>query len=168
MSLRGLAAAVSRAVAVGVEEAPGTYVPNFSRLHTMLMRVRYNEIQARRCWHALRLYHRIQYATICSEAIAESAGSTLRYIEKKGSAGRSLTVPALLEAVTLRFHGVTGSLSSIPFLRAAIAEHWGDEGEAHVSVSARRRAKKQQMGKNVLGPSTTAQRLRVPGLHKQF
>ena len=159
LSLRRLAATVSRIVPVGVEVDQGTFMPDFSRLHTQILRVRYSEIQARNCWHCVRLLHRIMFATICSEAIAESAGSTLRFIEKKGSAGRSVKVPTLLEAVMLRFHGATGNLSTIPFLKAVIAEHWGDEDAAHFFVSARHRAKKLQ-GNLPLGPSTTTKRLR--------
>ena len=90
LSLRRLAATVSRKVPVGVEVDQGTFMPDFSRLHTQILRVRYSEIQARSCWHCVRLLHRIMFATRCSEAIAESAGSTLRFIEKKGSAGRSV------------------------------------------------------------------------------
>ena len=167
LSLRRLAATVSRVVPVGVELGEGTFMPDFSRLHTQILRVRYSEIQTRSCWHCVRLLHRVMFATICSEAIAESAGSTLRYIEKKGSAGRSVNVPSLLEAVLLRFHGATGNLSTIPFLRAVISEHWGDEDASHFFISARHRAKKLKNdpdGNLPLGPSTTTKRLRAPCL----
>lgn len=69
--------------------------------------------------------------------------------------------PALLDAVTLRMHGATGAVSAIPFLQAAMAEHFG--GKPHFFLDERYRARKAQEEneKILLGPSSATRTIRV-------
>ena len=168
LSLRQLAATVSRVKPIGEEAGPKVYLPNMNLLHTALMRVKFEEIQSRNCWHMARLLRRTTFSTLTSEAIAESAGSVLRYVERKHGCGKNLALPALLDAVTLRMHGATGAVSTIPFLRAAVAEHFGKG--AHFFLDARYRARKAQSerAKDLLGPSSSTRTIRVPCLLSQL
>lgn len=134
-----------------------------SALHSSLMRVKYSEIQFRSCWHLARLLHRVTYASFTSEMLAEHAGSVLRYIERKHGCGRSLKLPALIDAVSLRIHGITGGVDTIPFLRAVVSQHFGKDNEPHFFLRAdyRRKLAGQDDEKTLLGPSAAMRTLRV-------
>ena len=70
-------------------------------------------------WHIFRLYHRCMVWACDSEAIAESVGSVILYIEKEHGVGKPLGTAALVKAVRLRAVGVRG-LSGLLQLGPAI------------------------------------------------
>ena len=133
--------------------------PRDHLLHAALMAVSYDVVASRNVWHALRLYHRAIMVSFDSEALAEHAGSLMRYVERRHSVGRPLELPQLVRAVRLRSLGLRGDLSDAGLIRRALREMFGDDEKAldlHFVVGQRVASNRSVM----LGPSIALHRFR--------
>ena len=95
-------------------------------------------------------------ALLSSEMMAESTASVIRFLEKKHAVGHSLSLATLMDSTMLRVHGIRGCMEELPFIRACLHEHFGDE-IPHFLVQPGHRKSRERL----LGPSQTLQRLRA-------
>jgi hypothetical protein len=130
--------------------------PDYSKLQSNLARVRLHYIRSKGVWHATRLLHRMRMALLSSEMMAESTASVIRFLEKKHAVGYSLSLATLMDSTMLRVHGIRGCMEELPFIRACLHEHFGDE-IPHFFVQPGHRKSRERL----LGPSQTLQRLRA-------
>ena len=107
--------------------AEGESKPDYSKLHSNLVRVRLQYIRSKGVWHVTRLLHRMRMALLSSEMMAESTASVIRFLEKKHAVGYSLSLATLMDSTMLRVHGIRGCMEELPFIRACLHEHFGDE-----------------------------------------
>ena len=145
--------------AIQVEIMERLWRPRDHLLHAALMAVSYDVVASRKVWHALRLYHRAVMVSFDSEALAEHAGSLMRYVERRHSVGRALELPKLVQAVRLRSLGLRGDLSDAGLIRRALQEMFGDKDkhlDSHFLVGQRAAASRSVM----LGPSIALHRFR--------
>ena len=156
--MRQLAAVVTKHVDVSHKK---TKLVDPPLLHSALMRV--HRQRAMSCWHVLRLYHRLRFNLLTSEAMAEHIGSIVRFIEKRHSVGRNLSLPALLDATCFRAVGLTGGLENTAFLKAVLHRIFKNE-ELHFFTQERWRNRRHQaimrQGGEPLAPSAALQLLR--------
>ena len=136
--------------------AEGESKPDYSKLQSNLLRVRLPYIRMKGIWHATRLLHRMRMALLSSEMMAESTASVIRFLEKKHAVGHSLSLATLMDSTMLRVHGIRGCMEELPFIRACLHEHFGDE-IPHFFVQPGHRKSRERL----LGPSQTLQRLRA-------
>ena len=137
-------------------EAGRATLPDFSKLHSCICRVRIRHIRARGVWHATRLFHRMRISLLTSEMRAESTASAIRFVERRHAVGHDLSLHTLMDSTMLRMHGVRGSMEELPFIWACLQEHFSGE-IPHFFVQAGYRKRRELS----FGPSPTLQRLRV-------
>ena len=116
-------------------------------MHSALMSVRFAQVQQRKVWRILRLLHRSRISLLASEMVAEHIGSVLLFVEKRHGVGRSPSTTALVEAVKLRFVGLTGGMQCCAFLKAALHRHF-DEKKLHFFVTSRTSGRANGSGNN--------------------
>ena len=134
-------------------------VPRDHTLHAALLSLRYSAVVGHRVWHILRLYHRAFMFAEDSEAIAETVGSHMRYIEKRQSCGRPLATRNLVRAVRLRAFGLRGDMRDVSIIRQALVHHFRNSSPDALRfqiVHSRTRAARE----GVLGPSLPVARIR--------
>ena len=129
-------------------------------LHSALMSVSYAQVAKRGIWHCLRLYHRSKISLLSSEMFAEHVGSVMRYVEKRHCVGRALSVPSLIDAVSLRLLRLTGGMENLSFLMSALQEHFAGKRFHFFLGSAYRKRKLSEQEQTCLGPSPCLSRLR--------
>ena len=128
--------------------------------HSALMSVSYAQITKRGVWHCLRLYHRSKISLLSSEMFAEHVGSVMRYVEKRHCVGRALSVPSLIDAVSLRLLRLTGVMENLSFLMSALQEHFAGKRFHFFLGSAYRKRQLSEQEQTCLGPSPCLSRLR--------
>jgi hypothetical protein len=96
-------------------------------------------------------------AGLTSEMMAESTASVIRYLEKKHTVGRGLSLQALMDATMRRVHGIRGGMEELPFIRACLHSHFGKD-IPHFFVQTEYRKSRGM----TYGPSKTLERLRAP------
>ena len=90
-----------------------------------LVCVKISIVRAKGPWHILRLAMRLYFHSLSSEAIAEFAGSVMRYLEKRHAVGNPPSTATLIRAVRLRAAGVRGDVGDMCFVHRAMEYHFG-------------------------------------------
>jgi hypothetical protein len=96
-----------------------------AKLLGKLVCVKISIVRARGLWHILRLAMRLYFHSLSSEAIAEFAGSVMRYLEKRHAVGNPPSTATLIRAVRLRAAGVRGDVGDMCFVHRAMEYHFG-------------------------------------------
>ncbi len=95
--------------------------PDMCRIYQTVMSTPLSQVRSRGVWHAVRLFHRVVHMSISSEALAEHAGSVLRFAERRA---RETHVGRLVGAARLRMSGLGGLGNEAAVWAAALNLHF--------------------------------------------
>ena len=97
--------------------------PDMSKVYMHVMTTTLPEIRARKIWFAVRVFHRVTHMSVTTEALAEHAGSILRYMEHKSKS--QAQIGKFIWAARLRMAGLQGLGGEDAILAAALNVHFG-------------------------------------------
>jgi hypothetical protein len=96
---------------------------DMTKVYMQVMTTVLPEIRARKIWFAVRVFHRVTHMSVTTEALAEHAGSILRYMERKSQS--QVQIGKFIWAARLRMAGLQGLGGEDAVLAAALNVHFG-------------------------------------------
>ena len=137
------------------------------QIYALCMSMPYEIVHTHQVFHIMRVWHRTYMKAIIMETMCETLGSDLRFMERKNSVGRDLSVGSLVKGTLLRAAGFRGDLTDGVGIFKALCRHFKTDGDACQFHFVRRSRRATGAGrllldeKYILGPSCTLSRERA-------
>ena len=136
-------------------------------LYSYLMALPYDVVHVRGFWSVLYAYHKLMMRSVRMETVCETVASEVRFIERRSSIGRDVSLGTITTAAQLRFAGLHGGLQDLAFLYDALCCRFKTKNPADFHFVRSKMPKKSRMlldEKYALGPSSTLSRMRARDL----
>ena len=135
------------------------------QIYALCISMPYEIVTTHQIHQILRVWHRTYMKAIIMETVCETLASDLRFMERKNSVGRDISLVSLVQGTLLRAAGFRGDLTDGVGVFKALCRHFKTDGDAskfHFCRRKRRLAGKLLLDeKYVLGPSCTVSRERA-------